>query len=306
MEFGSTSLDNLNTSDTLGSLNTFSTFFNIPKYEEKNTKYVKYFKNIKHTFKVILNKQDSGYTIKIGGLKKIDCINISIAINNNTITRATLNHLESEAECGFGSRLEDGVTVDFLKAALQFCKQEFPSVTRIEFDDMSNIDCSNFLNSQGLLKRPFSLAHFSIAKSGKTWYEKQFGAKMIDEQSYARYRNAADVLNKKIDMDFSTFLGKIYYTNEQADILEKYFNSEITWIEFFNSIPKAQQCKVFYNWLPTFIRELLQNTYNPCGWYIDIDTMNKTSFMLVNSPPTSGGGRKTRRRARLRLLNQWW
>jgi hypothetical protein len=301
MEFGSTSLENLNSSEALGTFDAFSTFFNIPKYEEKNTKYVKYFKNNKHTFKAIVNKQDSGYTIKIGGLKKIDCINISI---HNT--RASLNHVESDSECAFSSLLEDGDTVDFLKAALQFCKQEFPSLTRIEFDDMSNIDCSNFLNSQGLLKRPFSLAHFSIAKSGKTWYEKQFGAKMIDEQSYARYRNAAEILNKKIDMDLSTFLGKIYYTNEQAVILKKYFNPDKMWIEFFNSIPKAQHCKVFYNWLPTFIRELLQNTYNPCGWYIDIDTMNKTSFMLVNSPPTSGGGKKTRRRTRIRILNQWW
>lgn len=304
MEFGSTSLENLNTSETPGS---FNTFFNIPKYEEKNKKYVKYFKNNKHTFKAIVNKQDSGYTLKIGGLKKIDCINISIVINNNIITRATLNHVESEAECGFGSLLEDGDTVDFLKAALQFCKQEFPSLRRVEFDDMSNIDCASFLNSQEFLKRPFSLAHFSIAKSGKTWYEKQFGAKMIDEESYMRYRNVAEVLNRKIGIDFSTFLGKIYYLNEQADILEKYFNPDKTWIEFFNSIPKAQQCKVFYNWLPTFIRELLQNTYNPCGWYIDIDTMNKTSFMLVNSPPANGGGKKTRRRSRhLRILNQWW
>jgi hypothetical protein len=306
MEFGSTSLGNLNYNQN----KYLDTSYDMPIVQEKK-EIIKYFKNNKHTFKAILKKQNYGYTIKIGGHEYLDCINITINLTDNNVTNAVISHIQSEPECGFGTYLEDGDMVNFLKATLQFCQHEFPSLKSIEYDDMSNIDCGKSISvgPPRRLERPFSLAHFSIARTGKTWYENRFGAKMINKEDYIKYRNSIEKLYKKIDIPYLMFESISRVDEHHTVILEKYFSQDKTWIEFFNSIPKSLQCKALYNWLPSFIKYMINNTYNPFGWYIDIDTMEKTTFQLVDTP--SGGSRsnQTRRRGRktaLRFSNQWW
>lgn len=312
MEFGSTSLGNIYSQTSNYKENNYDNVsYNIPVFEEKDTKHIKYFKNSKHIFKAVLTKQKYGYTIKIGGRDYLDCINITINLTDNIVTNAVIGHIQSEPECGFGTYLEDGDIVNFLKASLQFCQYEFPSLKIITFDDMSNIDCgkSVSVNPPRHPERPFSLAHFSIARTGKTWYENRFGAKMIDEEMYSKYRKSIENLYKKIDIPYSMFESISHVDEKHNIILEKYYSQDKSWIDFFNSIPKTLQCKAFYNWLPSFIKTIIKNTFIPYDWYIDIDIMDKTTFELLDKPSGGGRSKKTRRRGRktaLRFSNQWW
>ena len=270
-----------------------------------------FFKTRRNTYKAVLTPQSFGYTVKIGGRSYLDCINISITLQNGNVTKAKIGHIQSEPECGFGTLLENGETVDFIKGALQFCKVKFPSLHTIEFDDMSMIDCgiSKDKEPPRRLEKPFSLSHFSIARTGNTWYENKFGAKLIDSRLYANYRSAVHALHAPIGIPFETFCATAQITNEQAGILNTLYSPNHTWISFFNAIPKSKQCAAFYNWLPSFITDLIQNTFMHYGWSIDIDALENVPFELVDEPFLSGGKRaektrRTRGRRGVRVSNQ--
>jgi hypothetical protein len=300
----STSLENIY---GLNTINNYSNLESILNPEEKNkdeNNKIVFFKNDKHTFKAEIKKQFFGYTVKIGGDKYNDCINISISLSDNIVTDAKIAHIQSEPECGFGSILDNGDTVNFIKSSLQFCKYYFPSLKILIFDDMSNIDCgtSKNLKPPRHPEKPFSLAYLSIAKYGKTWYEDKFGAKMIDQSDYSKYREATNILKQPISMDFYDFVKKAQCTDEQSTILKKYYDPAISWNEFFNRIPKNLQCFSLYGWLGPFIHNLLKNTYDVMNWYIDIDLMVSTKFEMIG-----GMKRKTRRNRKnaLKFRNQY-
>jgi hypothetical protein len=316
MNFGSTSIFNIPD----GNSNQMPAFINYPEQEQpkQETYYFRLSSNSQSnrkqtSFKAVLTSQPFGYTVKIGGNSYLNCINISITLQNGIVTKAKIGHIQSEPECGFGTLLENGKTVDFIKSVLQFCKLKFPSLRYIEFDDMSNIDCgiSKDKAPPRRPEKPFSLSHFSITRTGKTWYENRFGAKPIDPKLYTKYRSAIETLYKPARLTFEAFCADAQFTNEQATILKEYYSPTQTWIDFFNSIPKVDQCKALYNWLPAFITKLIQSTFQPFGWHIDIENMESVPFELINEPIHLGGGRsrKTRRTRGVRALrfsNQWW
>jgi hypothetical protein len=107
-----------------------------------------------------LNKTKFGYNIFIGG-SYYNCIEINVTLNeNNQISFAKIIQIRSGPECGLSTFLEDGDTVDFIKASLQFCQNEFPALKEIEFDDASYIDCDDIKkkidNVKQLLEKPIS------------------------------------------------------------------------------------------------------------------------------------------------------
>lgn len=105
---------------------------------------------------------------------------------------------------------------------------------------MSNIDCGKSKNQSPPrhFEKPFSLAHFSLAKYGKSWYELKFGAKMINDTLHTIYRQHTQILNQSIQMTFDEFIRKSFCSPKQISTLEQYFSTSKTWHEFFKSIPK--------------------------------------------------------------------
>ena len=256
---------------------------------------IEYFKNKKHTFEATINEIATGVTIKIGGAYK-DCINITLVSENNIVSKGRIPHLESEPECGFTNLLEEGDTVEFIKASLQYISMKYPTVKRYEFDDNSNIECgirkSNIPPRK--MSKPFSLAHLYLALYGETWYEKRFGAKMLNSVLYDIYKDNRNILNTQIHIPYEQFKKMNTIDEKQDKILSQYYDINKTWTHFFNSIPKKDRCVAFFNWLQFFIKDLLHNTYISSSWFIDIDTMDKTHIEIVES--MSGGQRKKTRK----------
>jgi hypothetical protein len=151
---------------------------------------------------------------------------------------------------------------------LQYLKTNFPSLKRVEFDDNSKITVNKKPKDQPS-EKSFLLSYFYIAKYGKTWFEDNFSAKMKNSEDYLLYREATNILKQPIKISFQDFVNKAQFTDEQAQIMEKYFDSEISWNDFFNRIPDNLQYFSCFGWLSSFINSLLKNTYNMNVWYIN-------------------------------------
>ncbi len=223
-----------------------------------------------NTYKVLISNNN----IKFGGKYK-DCININI-LDSET---AYISHIESQPECGFMRNLEEGETVDFILGALEFVKKLYPTVTKFTLDDTSHIECDSSSKKQSLprkQKKPLSLAPLYITQKGYTWYEYRFGARMKSEKEYQIYRNKIKKFEEKINMSFNDFKFKIIRDmSENYDFLKTYFESANSWFEFFQTIPKKNHCEAFYNWLPFFVSSFLDNKYNPYGWIIEYEQLEK-------------------------------
>jgi hypothetical protein len=157
---------------------------------------------------------------------------------------------------------------DNFSEVLQYCKDKFPSLKTLEFTDDSKINVIIKPRDQHT-EKPFFLAHFFIAKYGKTWFEDKFGAKMKDVEAYLRYREATEILQKPIGISFHDFICKAQCTDEQSFILKNYFDPAMSWHDFFNKIPEKIQYFSCFGWLDSFIQRLLKNTYSMHNWYID-------------------------------------
>lgn len=252
-----------------------------------------YFKNAKHTFEATVKENVSTITIAIGGLTFKNCINVSIRkdpITHNPFALSIIPYIQSEPECGFSNMLDKGDTVDFIKASLQFVNKLYPTVTSFKFDDGSNVECGIYKTNKPprKMEKPFSLAHLYIANYGKTWYEKQFNAKMLNEKMFNQYRNTMTVMDEKITTSYNNFKEWNFISDKQDKYLKQYYSLDKTWKEFFNAIPIKDRCVALFNWLPTFINELCDNVYNPNGWYIDINTMPKTIMNIIDNPIIGG------------------
>jgi hypothetical protein len=151
--------------------------------------------------------------------------------------------------------------------------------------------------------KPFSLAYFSLAKYGKTWYENKFGARMKNTNQYLEYREATKILQQPISIKFEEFQLNAQFTDEQAIHLSRYFDPTKSWNEYFNSIPKSLQCPALYGWLESFISELLHNRYTPNNWCIDIDAMD-TIKMSVSTTAQNGYSGMRMRQTKTRRNNR--
>jgi hypothetical protein len=254
--------------------------------------------------------------IKIGGQKFKECVNITIEYRNGQPYKAKIPHIQSEPECGFAFTLKEGTTPSMIKAAIQYSQYKFNTIMLFEFDDGSNIDCGITEDKEPPrhLQKPFSLPYLYIALNLKTWYEYHFNAEMIDEKKYKEYRKAIENLNKKIketiieDLEIKSYNNFIdiasLSTELQINKLKKYFDTELTWVQFFNTIPKKQRCELLFNWLPSFINKLIDNKFTGEKWVIDYTKINKIYVEIVNPPRYMGGfTRKNKKRKTISFSN---
>ena len=250
---------------------------------------MEYFKNKKHTFEARIKREIYDDILKIGGLSYKDCINIVVSKEDNS---ANIPYIQSEPECSFSSIMDSGDTVDFIKASLQFVHAKYPDVTQFKLDDGSNIECGKRKTDipPRKMEKPFSLAHLYIALKGETWYEYHFKARMINNDSYKKYRETIQILYKPINIEYDLFKRRNKINTTQDAILSQYYDINSSWIDFFNKIPKKDRCASLFNWLPEFINIILNGLYNPFMWYIDIDRMDKTTMIECGSRNYSRGG----------------
>jgi hypothetical protein len=236
------------------------------------------FKSATHTFQAVVDR--AKHTISIGG-RYNDCIELTFNISNNI---AFIEHIQSEPECSLDSDLEQGESVDMIKASIQFVNTLYPSIKNFEFDDASKIDCETKTKSgrpPRRMKRPISLAHLSIATNKQTWYEKHFAATYKNE--HEKYREKLKKLDEQIHIEFPEFIKMYGLTPEQVGLLEPKYMKAKSWYDLFSNIPKDDRCKIFYRWLEFCIQTLTDGAFSSSVWVIRIETMPKTEMTILKS-----------------------
>jgi hypothetical protein len=270
---------------------------------------------IDQTFKaVVKNNYDrynkiSNTSIKIGGQYEA-CVNIVVfydEIENPTFAR--IPWIESHPECGLMKSLEDGSSPKMIKAALQFTNDIFPTVTEFKFNDMSHIDCKkkDHVGNSGE-RMQMSLKAYYISIYNQTWYEKHFGAKLINTTFHNKYREALKKLySPKIKSLYTWYSLKstigLQINKSEDDILEPLFLEADTFNTFFNLIPKETRCVLINGWIETLLQELLGNIYDSNNWYININGFTKIPIKIktsleITSSFQEGGLRSKKRKTR--------
>jgi hypothetical protein len=280
-------------------------------FEKKETKiYNEYivFSTHTYTFRAIIKEEPYHYSIKIGGKDFTGCLEIFIDKPSHPYYKPPkLVQVYSEPECWYHLE-KKGDIVDLIKGSFQLCQMLFGADTFC-FDDNSNIECG-ITNMEKKpprkLEKPFSLAHLSISQKGKTWYENQFNAFLLDEGLRKKYndslKNLTDPIVKQKD-DFDAFASFNRLTQDQYDFLKPIYTLTDTWQLFFHSIPKEKQCTMLFNWLPTFLEtKILKFQPTKHQWCIslgidkDLPEMVRTAVYIntdSNDIRQWGGKRKT-------------
>jgi hypothetical protein len=288
---------------------------NILLFEKKETKlYNEYivFSTHVYTFRAIIKEEPFHYSIKVGGKDFTGCLEIFVDKPSHPYYKSPkLVQVYSEPECWYHLE-KKGDIVDLIKGSFQLCNMLFGAHTFC-FDDNSNIEygITNTEKRPPRKLEPFSLAHLSIAQKGKTWYENQFNAFLLDKELRKKYSNSLKNLtdsNAKQKDDFEAFASFNRLTQEQYDFLKPIYMTTETWQSFFQSIPKEKQCIMLFNWLPTFLEtKLLKFQPTKYEWCIslgidkDLPEMIRTAFYINTNPDDIrqwGGKRKTRKKNR--------
>ncbi len=181
---------------------------------------------------------------------------ISIVINYNNSEYSNARMLPNiHCECKF--------FIIAVKTLLHYINQTIPNIEYVLVDDWSHINLT-------------PLYFFSMAFNGITWYEKHFNAKQNDHIKHAKYRETLDLLlyseEYKANMSFINFLHISTPPLEIAKELESYYNNAKTIEKFFHSIPKKDRYRLVKDWINTFMRNELQDSFENRNWIMPIQT----------------------------------
>lgn len=248
----------------------------------------------KYTFAVIENTMLYGDTIfyktlKLGG-QYADCLNVTISYLNGQPVSAIMPHVMYDEDCVVSTdfkiveHLEKGEgTKQMIHAIIYYIKTNYPQITELEYDDMSNIECAtetqikNARNKKrGSTTLSMPLYALSILYNGQTWYEKHFHGKMKNDKQYAIYRERVnDILYNKTQKpsDFNMFSNLMQSTVLYIDELIEYYNSTETYSDFFQSIPKEQRCRLLLPFINKFMDHYFRGIFFNSGWIIPFNVI---------------------------------
>lgn len=163
----------------------------------------------------------------------------------------------------FDTIMEEDRFVTMTKTLLNYVNEKIPTITEVNFQDDSNIECD-----------VIPLYYFSIAFNGKTWYEKHFNAKQKDSDKHTAYRAKIEYLLHSIDLKSNTpFLQFLRIAMPPVDIIDElqtYYEESNTFGKFFQSIPKDQRCKLVRDWIATFMVYYLEDKFSNSNWIIEL------------------------------------
>jgi hypothetical protein len=212
--------------------------------------------------------------IKIGSLDYSDCVNVSIAYDDDKPTTAYIPYVLHDPERSIDIPLDRGSgSIIMIKTVLDYIHKNLPTITEINFEDNSYIE----IQKKGVY--PIPLYFFSIAFNGETWYEKNFNARQKDLNKHSMYRaKIIDVLySDKTKPDFMTFIKQAQPPMELLDELEKYYTSSTTLGQFFQSIPKSDRCRLVRDWIDVFMSYYLSDVFDNKNWIIELSNEIKYS-----------------------------
>jgi len=259
----------------------------------------------------IISELCYSYNLYFGGTKK-GCVEITIYNYNNpyqTNTAADIVSIESEESCNISGNLKKGRgTLHMVNTALNICIRMFPWVKTFKFieanqhsclalqspiEETSHKNCIDNTPTTGV-----SLSAYSIALYSKTWYEKSFGAEVMDLNDRKKYREHIERLNKAEykNMPWGVFYNKFIInfgrippkSIHNLEIIHGSYESTKTYREFFDLLQyrienKEELCMTLQPWIESLIKylfdaELSLNSELSKSWIINSSSVKEVEF----------------------------
>ena len=258
---------------------------------------------VKHNRKFENNKVRYDY-IHFG---HIDTNRVCIEIHvYNKQMYAELSKIKYDKGCSVQKTLEKGKgTQNMLKVALSLVSQLYQEIKYFTFRDYSEKECDNAAN--------IHLGYFSLITSGKTWYEKNFGAIIKDEIFRDLYKKDLDKLNhKEIDIEISDILIKNKVKQPLREIIIKEFEDSNNFKDFFNKLNekfgRSMLCEYLEPWIKDFMSKLDLERYFYMEWEIIIKEVDKFNVIIKDYKRIDEDGGSLKRRNitnKLKCRRRW-
>ena len=206
------------------------------------------------------NAEIYGRNFKIGSADP-DCVEISIINENNNPIDARMLFLHND---GQEWSISNGHMYNMIKTLLQYVYEQMPTLTHLNFDDKTHIDCA--------AEDAIPLYYFSIIFNGQTWYEKYFNATQSNPDRHEQYRKrVAEFLYEpecKTHIQFDRFASLFNKREEEMVELVEYYNHANNFNEFFQSIPEQDRCRLVGPWIQQFMKYILSDVFYSDDWII--------------------------------------
>ena len=204
------------------------------------------------------------------------------------ITTGSLPEVKYNAECSIEGEFIRGIdTTQILRILLDSIRKRYPHVRSLSFSDASYRTCDS--------GSTISLAEMSYITTGKTWYERMFGA-YLDPESATLF-SAKETLFQamKTQMPWAIFRETV----PVPDSAEELYRSSQTWQAFFGPLKDqmgvSEFCTFAAPWLHGFLQQFLPIHIAGLQYRMPIQA---TEIAYTIGPYLAGGGRSTRRRLR--------
>jgi hypothetical protein len=229
-------------------------------------------------------------TIFIGGREKW-CIKAELIKHDNIIQPiGYLIQLRHDVLCYLDDDFKNGCdTRQFVYFLMKYIHNKYPMVHGLRFNDISTRRCDNSIE--------VNLAIMTYLYTGKTWYEKNFGA-YVSPEYLDTYQLHIHKFNntKKIPWNImsDTIINNTFsqFTDKE---LEDLYNSTDNWKDFFETIIKKIEisnfCMFISQWLDTFILKYFYNL-NGINYILPV----KDTIINYRLNDYTGGRKRTRKR----------
>jgi hypothetical protein len=160
-----------------------------------------------------------------------------------------------------------GDTKQLMMLVLQYIHDHYPAVKKLSYNDLSMRRCDNGAQ--------VNLAVMTTLYTGKTWYEKSFGA-TVAEQSIAEHKKYMDTYEEKKrsttwdDMHETIHNHKNHLEGVTEEELGNRYRSATSWQAFFQPLCEAHGIGAFSSfvseWQDRFIAKYINNLQGLTYW----------------------------------------
>ena len=232
----------------------------------------------------VFRESKKSINIFIGGPDKW-CIHCEIHKNGGSFKpMGYLVKIRYDILCSLTHNFSKGKdTKQIMILLLQYLYNNYPSVKELNFNDMSTKKCDN--------KQDINLAVMTYLYSGKTWYEKNFGAYLAD-YNINIMNMYIDKLNKAKHIPWDEMKETI---NIEYDNIEELYNNSKIWKEFFETIYKELEIADFCNSISPWIDSFILKYFNNLQGLNYLMPVNNKNLKYTESEYVKKGGRYTRK-----------
>ncbi len=252
------------------------------------------------TLKVTTYETQDTYTIFIGG-HDLYCIECMIYKSDSSFARiiptnvARLIQIYYNMNCSLEGNFQRGIyTTRIFQILCEHIRRKYKHIDTISLTDASFRTCDN--------GHDVDLAVMTYLRTGKTWYEKNYGAYLdgIDIQKFNNMEQRMYELKKTMNWkEFKQFIKGGYLIAEKD--MQTMFENASTWQDFFGPLSDkmgiSEFCIFVSPWLSTFW-DISKYSFASGKYYIPLKNIPTIEYVPVEYK--RGGRRFTAKRIRVR------